>query len=190
MRGIAFGLMALAAVLAVACGSDAAREATRTPAVTASPSPQASATPAVTPTPPTGGPPVVSATPPSGGPPLGEPPTIAAPTPGTPPPGTHLEPAPIDDASIVVRESFPPQYAVHILSGMPSGCHHFESATVTRSGDVITIDVENRVTGGPDTACTAIYGTHESNVDLGSDFVSGKTYTVRVNDRVLELHAQ
>ena len=61
MRGIALGLMALAAVLAVACGSDAAREATRTPAVTASPSPQASATPAVTPTPPTGGPPVVSA---------------------------------------------------------------------------------------------------------------------------------
>jgi len=31
--------------------------------------------------------------------------------------------------------------------------------------------------------CTQVYGYFEQNVNLGSDFVSGKTYTINVNDK-------
>jgi hypothetical protein len=91
--------------------------------------------------------------------------------------------APIDEVDILVRESFPPGYTAHIKSGLPSGCAKFESAQITgRSGNTITIAVKNTIPADKDIACTAIYGTHESNVDLGQDFVSGQTYTVKVND--------
>ena len=89
-----------------------------------------------------------------------------------------------------MRESSPPQYAVHMRSGLPSGCHTFDSAVAHRTANDITIDVENRVRGSPDTACTAIYGTHEQIVELGTDFTSGMDYVVHVNDRTLVLHAQ
>ncbi|MCH8870778.1 MAG: hypothetical protein IIC85_13780, partial [Chloroflexi bacterium] len=34
--------------------------------------------------------------------------------------------------------------------------------------------------------CTAIYGYHDSSINLGSDFVGGETYSVVVNDTVTE----
>ncbi|MFC2009823.1 hypothetical protein ACFLT6_00240 [Chloroflexota bacterium] len=33
-----------------------------------------------------------------------------------------------------------------------------------------------------DAICPAVYGYFEQNVALGSDFISGETYTVKVND--------
>jgi hypothetical protein len=39
-------------------------------------------------------------------------------------------------------------------------------------------------------ACTMIYGTYELNVPLGSDFQSGREYTIEVNDKRLTLRAQ
>jgi hypothetical protein len=112
-------------------------------------------------------------------------------TPGlTPPAGSRFEPAPIDGAEVVIEASYPPQYAVSIKSGLPSGCHVFDHATVTRTGTEITIEVMNRVPADSRIACTAIYGTHEMTVQLGSDFASGATYRVRVNERTIEFTAQ
>ena len=34
-------------------------------------------------------------------------------------------------------------------------------------------------------ACTAIYGMYELNINLGSDYTPGQTYTVRVNDKTV-----
>ena len=42
----------------------------------------------------------------------------------------------------------------------------------------------------PKTICTGIYGYHETNLDLGQDFVSGRTYTVQVNDKEETFRAQ
>ena len=47
--------------------------------------------------------------------------------------------APIDAAEIVVRESSPPQYAVRIGSGLPSGCATFERIDVVRTDSVIDL---------------------------------------------------
>ena len=109
---------------------------------------------------------------------------------GTPPPPTGdvtLVDAPIDELELIIRESFPPQYAVRIVSGLPNGCARFEDATLTAP---LEIRVRNSMPGDPNIACTAIYGTHEETVDIGSDFVSGQEYVVRVNDKDLRFTAQ
>jgi hypothetical protein len=100
--------------------------------------------------------------------------------PGTP--GRQSQPAPIDRVEVVVRESAPPQVALRVTAGLPSGCAKPGTYTVTRAGDTITVTVLNSLPTG-DQICTAIYGTYDLNIDLGSDFHSGVTYTVKVNDK-------
>ncbi|MFQ5382466.1 MAG: hypothetical protein ACE5EF_12725, partial [Dehalococcoidia bacterium] len=90
--------------------------------------------------------------------------------------------APIDGIEILMRESYPVQYALQITSGLPNGCTEFDDLEWARSGNVIKVAVLNRVNdGGGTLACTEIYGLVESVVDLGTDFVSGETYTIFVN---------
>ena len=99
--------------------------------------------------------------------------------------------APIDAIEILIRESSPPGYTAHIESGLPSGCARFDEAKITgRSGNTITVKVTNTFPADENVACTAIYGTHETNLDLGQDFVSGQTYTVKVNDQEKTFVAQ
>ena len=112
----------------------------------------------------------------------------AGPTPA-PTAASHLERAPIDGLELTTTASLPPEYGVRIKSGLPSGCATFERATLTRSGTHFDIDVENRMTGGPNQACTAIYGIHEATVILGSDLVPGTAYDVAVNDKKLTFTA-
>jgi hypothetical protein len=96
-------------------------------------------------------------------------------------------PAPIDALELVIRESAPPQYAVHITSGLPNGCAQFEDATLTAP---LEIRVRNSVPSDRNVVCTQIYGSHEETVDIGTDFVSGQEYVVRVNDQELRFTAQ
>jgi hypothetical protein len=97
--------------------------------------------------------------------------------------------APIDGLDVLVLESSPPQYMLNIKAGLPSGCAQKHSHAVTRAGDTITVTVLNSMpTGNP--ICTMIYGSYELNINLGSDFASGSTYTVRVNDEVTTFKAQ
>jgi hypothetical protein len=113
--------------------------------------------------------------------------TPAGPAPSLPA-GRHAEPAPIDGLDIRVAESFPPQYFLNIKAGLPSGCAEKYTHSVTRSGDVITVEVLNSMP--QNTICTAIYGMYELNIPLGSDFDSGKAYTVKVNDKTTTFTAQ
>jgi inhibitor of cysteine peptidase len=109
----------------------------------------------------------------------------------TPTADTRLEDAPIDELEILILESFPVQYNLRIVSGLPSGCAVFDKAEETgRSGNEITVRVTNTMPADPNIACTAIYGTHESTLGLGSDFTSGQVYTVRVNDKSTTFTAQ
>ena len=106
--------------------------------------------------------------------------------PPSPTPGVRTVLAPIDELELVVRESFPPQYSVRIVSGIPSGCAQFKEAKLTgTSGTTFTIEVTNTEIDDPNAVCTAIYGMQESFIDLGSDLVSGTEYTVNANDKSL-----
>lgn len=100
----------------------------------------------------------------------------------TPDPGRQTVPAPIDQIQVVIRESSPPQVTLNIKAGLPSGCAQRESYTFGRNGDTFTVRVLNSVPTG-NVMCTMIYGTYELNIDLGTDFRPGVTYTVQVNDK-------
>ncbi|MBC8453065.1 MAG: hypothetical protein H8D69_01190 [Chloroflexi bacterium] len=92
--------------------------------------------------------------------------------------------APIESVQILVLESFPEQYVIQVISGLPSGCTSFSHAEVTQDGSDIKIAVYNTVPDPEQLAaisCTAIYGLHDENVALGSDFDRDTRYTVEVN---------
>jgi hypothetical protein len=86
----------------------------------------------------------------------------------------HTVAAPIDGLDVAVMESSPPQYMLHIRAGLPSGCAKPDSHSVNRSGARITVTVLNSML----------------NINLGTDFLSGSTYTVQVNDKATTFTAQ
>lgn len=93
---------------------------------------------------------------------------------------TEINPAPIHEVTITFLKSNPVQVNVHIQGGLPDGCTKFHDIKMTRDGDTINIEV---TTEHPkDTSCPAIYGYFEKDVNLGSEFETGTTYTVEVND--------
>ena len=101
----------------------------------------------------------------------------------------QVVPAPIDGLDVLTLESYPAQYLVKVQAGLPSGCAQKHGHEVSRQGAVITISVTNTL---PKDAvpCTMIYGMYELNINLGSDFQSGVTYTVKVNDETVTFKAQ
>lgn len=98
--------------------------------------------------------------------------------------------APIDGLDVLTLESFPPQYMLHVQAGLPNGCAERYGSEVERVGDAITVTVLNTIPADETVACTAIYGMYEVNLSLGSDFESGATYTVKVNDQETTFTAQ
>ena len=92
----------------------------------------------------------------------------------------ELRLAPIHEVKVNIAESYPPQVFVYVKGGLSDGCTTFRQLTVERSGNTIYIEV---ITQRPKGAiCTQVYGFFEQNVNLGSDFTSGETYALRVND--------
>jgi hypothetical protein len=90
--------------------------------------------------------------------------------------------APIEGVEIPLRESFPPRYAVHIVSGLPGDCAEFDRVFLKRDGDTIRVEMINWKPADPEIACPAIYGAVETRIPLSSKFQSGRTYTIEVND--------
>ena len=88
--------------------------------------------------------------------------------------------APIHEVEVLFMESYPVQVGVHIQGGLRDGCTTFHDAVVTREEDTISIEVT--VQKPKDAVCPAVYTYFEENLNLGSDFVSGTTYTLIVND--------
>jgi hypothetical protein len=97
-------------------------------------------------------------------------------------PAVKRELAPIERVEMRIAESFPPQYFVAVTSGLPNGCAKFDHYTVERDGDTIKVTVWNTVPADPRVVlCTMVYGMVQHNIALGSDFQSGRTYTLDVN---------
>ncbi len=89
-------------------------------------------------------------------------------------------PAPIESVKLTHSDSTPREYTLHIVSGLPGGCVEFDGYAVTREGAALNVTVTNLAPTAP-VPCTMIYGRHEGEVALGSDFTPGETYTVAVN---------
>jgi hypothetical protein len=89
--------------------------------------------------------------------------------------------APIDGHDLLIRESAPPQYALVITSGLPSGCAAFERIDLRRDGTRIDITVWNTMPASDDVACTMVYGMLDHTVELGTDFEPGTEYTININ---------
>jgi hypothetical protein len=70
---------------------------------------------------------------------------------------------------------------LRVTTALPNGCHHFRGARAERDGTRITVTVENEVPATEPAACTQIYGTKQTTVDLGRDLTRGTTYTVVIN---------
>ena len=91
-------------------------------------------------------------------------------------------PAPIESVDLLILESFPVQYNLRVVSGLPNACVSFGGYRLERHGATIEVEVINWTPADPHVVCAQIYGAVETMVPLGSDFEPGKTYTVVVND--------
>ncbi len=98
--------------------------------------------------------------------------------------------AQIESASIAVAESYPPQYFVQVKYGLPDGCSRPGGYEVDRNRDTINVAVYVARPAAPDMSCTMIYRTDSVNIPLGSDFESGKNYSVAVNGQTTSFRAQ
>ena len=97
---------------------------------------------------------------------------------------TFVADSPIQSAEIVILESFPPQYQLRVVSGLPkgSGCSQFNGYEVRRSeANEIEVVVTHHEVADRLVVCTADFPIVETNIPLGSGFESGEKYTVRVN---------
>jgi hypothetical protein len=92
----------------------------------------------------------------------------------------ELSLTPIESVTVSLMKSNPPQVGVHIVGGLPDGCTTFYSIEITREANTVNVKVSNQHPKG--VFCTAIYTTFEKDINLGSDFVTGTTYTLNVND--------
>ncbi len=91
--------------------------------------------------------------------------------------------APIESVELTTSDSNPREYTLHIVSGLPGGCVKFGDYSVAREGAHIDVAVTNFAPTEP-LPCTMMYGIHEGEVELGSDFTAGETYMVSVNGNV------
>ena len=91
----------------------------------------------------------------------------------------EIKEAPIHEVRVSIAESYPEQVLVYIKGGLADSCTTFHDLTAERSGNTIYIEV---TTERPvDAVCAQIYRYFERNVNLGSNYTSGQTYTVDVN---------
>jgi hypothetical protein len=94
----------------------------------------------------------------------------------------EIRPAPIHEVQISIAKSQPPQIIIYIKGGLSDGCTSFNELKTNRSDTTVNISVTTK--RPRNTACPAIYGFFEQTVNLGSDFMSGQMYTLKVNDYI------
>jgi hypothetical protein len=88
--------------------------------------------------------------------------------------------APITEVKVYTMKSNPPQIGVYIKGGLADGCTAFHNIETSREGNTVNIRVTVQRPAG--VACPAIYTDFERDVNLGTDFAFGETYTLNVND--------
>jgi hypothetical protein len=84
----------------------------------------------------------------------------------------------IQEAGLVIRESYPPQISLHISGELPTPCHELRAEINPPDGEnKIHVDVYTVV--DPDVMCTQVLKPFSESIDMGT-FTSGH-YSVWVN---------
>ena len=96
--------------------------------------------------------------------------------------------SPVESVEVLIMESYPPQYSLHIVSALPKGssCSWFNGYDI---GSPYPGMIEVEVTHHEVTEfgiCTADYPIVETFVPLGADFEPGREYEVVVNGELAE----
>ena len=97
---------------------------------------------------------------------------------------TFIAESPIESVEVMTLENAPPQYQLHVVSGMPkgSGCSQFNGYEIRRRGSNRTeVAITHHQVADPLVICTADYPVVETIVPLGADFEPGVEYAVSVN---------
>ncbi|MCH7594175.1 MAG: hypothetical protein IIB27_06675, partial [Chloroflexi bacterium] len=96
---------------------------------------------------------------------------------------------------LLILESDPVQITVVIVAALPDGCHQPGGVVIHNAGNIFEVTVSNSVPALDEIACTAQFRTYEESVRLAANdaaagerfpFQNGVTYTLVVNDKVLE----
>ena len=88
----------------------------------------------------------------------------------------------INEASLLIRESFPPQIVLTLSGDLPTPCHELRvNVPEPDAENKINVDVYSVV--DPDQVCTQVLESFQENIELGT-FPSGH-YTVWVNGELI-----
>ena len=118
--------------------------------------------------------------------PASQPISVVEPEPAEP---TMVEvPARVERVEVSISKSVPPEYSLTVVSVLNStSCSRFEGYEVTRSESTVSVTVTNlEVAPGQLVPCTDDLGFVETEIALGSGFMTGESYTVVVNGEVTE----
>jgi len=87
----------------------------------------------------------------------------------------------LDEAGLLIRESYPPQISVALRGTLPTPCHELRAEiSVPDQENKIAVDVYSVV--DPDKVCIQVLEAFEEQIGLGT-FPSGH-YSVWVNDQL------
>ncbi|HSL28158.1 MAG TPA: hypothetical protein VK900_03070 [Anaerolineales bacterium] len=87
----------------------------------------------------------------------------------------------LDEASLLIRESFPPQIVLVLRGNLPTPCHELR-AEVAPPDPENKIEVDVYSVADPDTICTQVLEPLDEQIELGT-FPSGH-YAVWVNGQL------
>jgi inhibitor of cysteine peptidase len=96
--------------------------------------------------------------------------------------------APIHEVTVNIAESDPPQVFIYVQGGLADGCTSFHELETERRENTFNITVTTQ--RPKDAVCTQVYSYFEKNIGLGTDFISGETYVVNVNDQTTSFSMQ
>jgi len=88
-----------------------------------------------------------------------------------------------EGATMVVAESYPPQYFLQVKYGLPNGCARPGGHEVSRQGKSVALTVYYETPADPNILCTQNYRIGDLSIALGSDFTPGQGYEVVVNGK-------
>jgi hypothetical protein len=87
----------------------------------------------------------------------------------------------LDEASLVIRESYPPQVSLSIVGNLPTPCHQLR-VKIAEPDQENKISIEAYSLMDPNKVCVEVLEPFQEYIDLGT-FRSGH-YSVWVNDKL------
>ena len=94
----------------------------------------------------------------------------------------EIKPAPIHELGISFSQPYPVEVMLYIKGGLADSATKLNEIKILGlTGTTLDITVTTKRPKGATAA--QVYGYFEETINLGSDFVSGQIYTVKVNDQ-------